>query len=742
MPVFIPLNCQSTEMADIFRSFVNDFCKGIKNKEPGAWGPDAFWIKYLSQEHIYDNKQIAEHLPVKKDRERVRQVLTAYEAGILGMLEDGTEFKGMLPSQEMKTAFDRFRGELKPVEQFNLLLRRYGFGDQDADILLCMLDCLDYDIFRDKDIDPYAISRKTFGRALTVLKRHISPLSKHLRNTPVPRCYETDVLPFMVRKNWNVDLQRLMKEFLKADEHEYEWFGPDDLDHTWVAKRWEALGGEDKRVERILYDHYQSPNQTEGWMNLKEIRKQYDHLADLHRLPHLSPNPSFGGEHTESRGNGDCRYSVNPRRIEIDMHLELRSYMAKRNGLSSLADALAFANTKRTCSESLVRRYLNEIGCIGGSYKGQSGYYCRKEDLDKYPVFVPREVVQVTAGEVIEEAKKILIKENRPLHINNELIPRFEEGTGKQIINNVSFRNLLKKADGVLFEFPGGGMICLGIPIDQAKEFDVDTFWGNKKSGSQQKTREGLVQEVAAEKLLAVPGYTMKKKALCDAVIEEGAYPKDKNVTNVYQYLNDSLFISNGNGRGSSYTLNIREYNKRFGFVDSFNWNTLKTQIVVWVNDSRLDAAVAEKMYSIMEDVAVKPFDNSCEMWRILKMVSGYLNGKPTTSDKELLVFKLQVGLEGYLKQYAGDHYNKDGLGTFIQSLQVNNKFPAQSGKYSAGTIEHDIDALTGKMIDIRNKICHRLNEGYNKETFYGPRIKESLKYYLLVAAYAMKRGL
>ena len=171
MSVFIPLNCQSTEMVDIFRSFVNDFCKEIKNKKPGAWGPEAFWIKYLSNKHIYDNGQIAEHLPETRTPERVRQVLTTYEAGMLGMLKDGTEFKGMLPSQEMKTAFDRFRGELKPVEQFSLLLKRFGFGEQDADILLCMLDCLGYDMIRDKDMDPYAISRETFGRALTTLKK-------------------------------------------------------------------------------------------------------------------------------------------------------------------------------------------------------------------------------------------------------------------------------------------------------------------------------------------------------------------------------------------------------------------------------------------------------------------------------------------------------------------------------------------------------------------------------------------
>lgn len=745
MSVFIPHNCQSTEMVDIFRSFISDFCTEIKKKKPNAWGPDAFWLKYLSNDGVYDNGEIANHLPKKVVGERVRQVLTVYSKGILGMLKDGVEFKGMLPSPQMKACFDGLFRDLKPVEQFDLLLERYGFGYKDATILLCFLDCLNYDVIRQKNLDPYAISREKFGRALSKLEKHISPLSKHLRNTPVPRCYETDVLPFMRGKKWDDELQNLMTEFLKADEHEYEWSGPDDMGHTWVAKRWEALGGEDKRVERILYDYYISSNQTEGWMNIGEIRKKYDHLADLYRLPHMSLNPNFGGEHTESRTNGDYRYSVNPTDIKIDMHQELRSYMAQKNGLSSLADALAFANTRKTCSESLVTRYLVENGCLGGRLKGiNETYYCRKEDLDKYTDFMPTgRKGKVTASEVIQAAKDILIRENRPLHINNELIPFFEKKTGKQDINKVSFRNLLKKADSVLFEFPQSGMIRLRLPIDQAKAFDIDSIFANTKSRSQGNTREGLVQEVAAEILLAAPGYTMKKQALRDAIIDEGAYPKTVNITNLYGYLNNSLFKSVGKVRGSSYILDLTEYNKRFGFEDSFNWSTLKTQLVSWVNDKRLDDAVAEKMYSIMEDVAVKPFDNSCEMWRILKMLNGYFNGNPTSNDKELLVFKLHVGLEVYLKQYGGNPYSQDALRACILSLQRDKKLPVQTyGQYPAGTIENDIDTMTGEMISIRNNICHKLNEGYNIDTFYGKRIKECLKYYLLVAAYAKNNNL
>lgn len=736
MSVLIPITCPSKEMVDVFRSFFNDFCRELKKRRPDTWQPEAFWIKYLSNYGIYKNSEIAQRMPVKVVGERVRQVLERYSVGILGMLKNGTEFNGMLPSPEMKTAFDRLFQDLKPVERFDMLLERYGFGKKDADILLCMLDCLNYDLIRNQDLDPYVISKEIFGRANTKLANHISPLSRHLRSNPVPRCYETDVLPFMRSKKWDDGLQQLMTEFLRANEHEYEWSGPDSMGHTWVAKRWEALGGEDKRMERILYDYYTSSNQTDGWMNVNEIRKEYDHRADLYRLPHMSLNPSFSGEHVDSRGNGDYRYSVNPVKITIDMHQELRSYMAGKNGLSTLADAFAFANTLKKCSESLVTRYLSENGCVGGRLKGAAEtYYCREEDLDKYPSFIVRGKGKVTAGEVISAAKEILIKAGKPLDINDELLPLFEKKTGKQGLNKVSFRNLLKRAECILFDFPKKGMIRFSIPLDQAKAFDVDSLFPPRE-----KTRKEFVQEVAAEILLASPDHTMKKADLCKAILEEGAYPETVNITNLYGYLNTSLFTSVGRWRGGSYTLDIAEYNKRFGFEDSFNWITLKSQVVSLVNDPRLDASVADKMYSIMENVAVLPFDNSCEMWRILKLLNGYLNGKPTANDKELLVFKLQVGLEVYLKQYAGNPSSQDTLYPCIANLQGNGKLPTRmAGKYPAGSIEYDIDVLTGKMISIRNNICHRLNEGYNNDKFYAQRIVESLKYYLLVAAYAVK---
>ena len=752
MPIFIPYsNNGSQEINVLFRSFVNDLVdeygklfESGKLKPEQAWKKDAVWIKYCSPYVADKDREVADRLSVKRSSEAVRNyALEAFSEEMFEMLDAEKPFMGeIVPTSEMKQAYDRFVSELKPVEHYDLLIRRYGFKESDLSdekVLNCFLDCLGYEVIGRKDFEPYAILKAQFGRAKSRLVKYISPLKKYLKTDPVPRCYERDVLPFMKGKGWSDDDCDLMTDFLRADEHEYEWSGPDKNKHNWVALRWEALGSENARVERILFDFKENHPNSEGWINLDEIRKEYDRLAIIHRVDPLSRNPNCGGKHTERRGNsGEYRYNLNPKKAKIKLADELKRFVVIKKGLCSLDDALKYAQGIQKCSIITVDLYLRQNGCVSGTLKGKEGkYYCDETCLDQYPDFVRRTepIVKVSKEEAIRESRDILIAEGRALHITKELVPLFEKKTGKQNINPVSFGNSLRTAEGILFLFPARkGTVELSIPASQARCFDVNAFLNPP-------TKKETVQNAAAEFLLAAPHYTMTKRALKDELIKAGAFSSNVNVSNLYGYLDDILFDDKGTGKGGSYTLNISEYNRRYGFSDSFNWKTLKEQIVQLVGDPRLNGSVADKMYSIMQNVAVKPFGSSSEMWRILKLVSTYLNGKPSNSEKELLVFKLHLGLEVFLKQYGGDWYSMKMLKDYISILQDRRQLPQENGGYVAGTVEHDIDAMTGEMVRIRNFICHKLNEGYNNPSFYEDRIKKNLKYYLLVAAYAQNNG-
>lgn len=749
MSVIIPYsNNDSQEISVLFRSFVNDlvdeygklFISGVL-KPAQAWKQEAVWIKYCSSYVTEKDRDVADRLVLKRGSEAVRKyALEAFSAEMFEMLDAGNPFMGeIVSSPEMKLSFDSFVSELKPVEHYGLLLRRYGFKENDLSdkkVLNCFLDCLGYEVIERKDFEPYAVLKTQFGRAKSKLVKLIGPLRKYMKTDPVPRCYETDVFPFMRGKGWSQDDCDMMFAFLSADEHEYEWSGPDKNKHNWVALRWEFLS-ENDRIERILFDNKEK--YSDGWMSLSEIRKEYDRLAIIYRRDPLSRNPNCGGKHTEPMGNGVYRYNpnYNPKKKRPKLKDELKRFVVLNNGLCSFDDAIKYAQSIQKCSEITVDLYLRKNGCVSGTMKGKKGtYYCDEACQGQYPDFVRRTMreVVVTKEEAILGSRDILVAAGKALHITKELIPLFKKKTGKQYIP-ASFVTSLKAAEGILFSFPTRkGTIELSVPANQARSFDVKAFLNPP-------TKKETVQNAAAEYLLAAPQYTMSKKDLAKELIKAGAFSSDVNVSNLYQYLDDILFDDKGTGKGGSYTLNISEYNRRYGFSDSFNWKTLKEQIVRLVGDSRLNGSVADKMYSIMQNVAVKPFGSTSEMWRILKMVSSYINDKPSNSENELLVIKLHLGLEVFLKQYGGDRYSKDALQPYITILQGRGQLPQKYGYYGAGTIEKDIDENTGEMVKIRNFICHKLNEGYNNPSFYADRIKKNLRYYLLVAAYAQKNG-
>ncbi len=306
-------------------------------------------------------------------------------------------------------------------------------------------------------------------------------------------------------------------------------------------------------------------------------------------------------------------------------------------------------------------------------------------------------------------------------------------------------RRYLKEIDCKLYKNPQDGLKYYVHKdyVDLYPNLVLDP-WVESNSGKG-KRRESpktiLLKKVSVEQLLHADAFTMTKKALYDAVIAEYEGKSPNDVYKYFQQLADEgVFIEIGSGKGGSYKLNIARYNEINGLNDSFDWGLLKKSIAFMMAYCPLvDEKVVERMHSIMERSAIPNFDKSNEMWRILKLLDTYLNGKSTDEETELLIYKLYIGLEKYLKLFK--YYPRvGGLGNYINQLQAVGEFPLAPGvaTYSQGSVSYEIQGLSGWVITTRNKICHNLNEEHNNPKYYEDMVNKVLKYYLLVAAFDM----
>ena len=274
---------------------------------------------------------------------------------------------------------------------------------------------------------------------------------------------------------------------------------------------------------------------------------------------------------------------------------------------------------------------------------------------------------------------------------------------------------------------------------------------GEDKTKGDKKTRRNgdhlrILRSLAVQRLLYADGRTMTKKELCEQVRKEEC-AAGMAVSNIYKvFQNDPIFISSGGRKGGKYTLDIDLYNKENGLdgtagndADSLDWGRLRSRVVLAAADPLIDDRTGERMYRIMEGYVRGSLDKSNEMWRILKLLDTYLGGHATDSDAELLVYKMYIGLEKYLKLYEY-HPNIEGLGHYVQHLQAIGSLPDRVGKYTLDSIPDKIAKMTGLLIANRNNISHNLNEGYNNRQFYDRNIKTALKYYLLVAGFDLAR--
>ncbi len=732
--VTIPSSNVSFEPGEMLQAFVRDFIDGVQaffeksgSKESDMWKVDALKLKFLysrpEDARVWENKEIA--YVVKRCAEAVRKNMKTMAIASVSMLSSGSEYCGMVPSESMMNVFSAFKSGLGSIEIYNLLQKKFGIPAEDRRTLSFFLEGLNYDITFSKYDKHYCIDANIFGRSLSSLKDKAHQIEKFFKEDPRPLRFKTEVMAFLRRKGWDDTTCEQIESFLRADTSEYEW-GKDSSGDETVALFWVALDSVENRLVRILYDHADAtPSNPE--MSREQLVGEYNKRARLFGVGVYPIDKGISGiKHIRLVSHDLYCYEHNTsvKKLKIDIKRLLYSYIENNGGCVRHADIIAYAKSVNpNYKDNTIEQYLTQGGYSKHKVNGELCWEFTNNGNGAIKQIL-------TKQEVWRGSLKILHDARRPMSIKNELIPLFQKEAGLSNFNATSFSNMLKKQKGILFNFLDRDTVKGLMSAEEAEGAYPDFFVKTERKTS---VRVRTIRTQAVETLLKAPGFTMTKKQLVDSV--RSLYPKGKAVAPIYAiFSKDPIFLSSGDTVGSTYTLDINLYNKENGFGDTFNWATLRERIAGFVKDYLINNNTCDKMYEIMQRSAVKPFGNKDEMWRILKLVDTFLAGKAKESDSELLVYKLFLGIEVYLKRYDA-RGNGNGLGEYISSLQNIGELPS---RYASGLVgvPRELNNMNGLVIGRRNNIGHNLNAGFNNAVYYEDNIKQALRYYLLIAAY------
>jgi len=375
--VTIPYSHKSTQSYAMMRAFIRDFIDELQktyvargSKATEMWKIPALQMKYLwegpedSKEYL--DKEIA--ATIGKTSERVRFVMLELSAVAIQMLENGKAYENIVASDEMRNMFSSFKQELRSVELFDLLSKRYAVEKEDKKTLMFFLDGLKYKRSDSKYSKGYCIDTTVFDdNAISILKKTVGIIIKFFKKDPRPLRLETEVRSFMKsEKKWTDEECEQIEAYLKADTAEYEWLGQDNLGRHLVALNWESLDAVDSRLVRILFEYGKS-NVNDPYMNYDELIQEYNRRALKFGIDPIPAGQSIPKHpHIKALGAGRYCYKgdtspTNP----IDLRAEIKKFVGANNGIVIVDNALAFAqNLNPNYSLNTVKRYLAEANCL------------------------------------------------------------------------------------------------------------------------------------------------------------------------------------------------------------------------------------------------------------------------------------------------------------------------------------------------------------------------------------------
>lgn len=756
--VYIPYSQKSDSTSDMLTAFVDDFIMefshSVQSRPPKDMDKykrmiESFLMCYQTGARMWSDKEIANKQQVRSETVRTDRIQIASMA--IGLFSSKkTTIQGIAASGKMHDVYGRFLSDLKPVELLTILQRRTGL---DSAHLSFYLDANGY-----SQSQIFCVRNDLFWTsALTFLNKNHGKLVQFISDSAVPIRFETDVDGYMANDfGWNPEERELMTGFLKADSDRFEWSGPDPLGYHQISLKWACLKSTKSREIRILYNRMVN-NPNNPCMTRAALIDEYNKLALLDGgIKPLKKNAAIEfDEHIYQHGNGLYQYNTGSVQLLVDksdLTLELRKLVDKNGGGVLLGEAMQFARKiNPTYSENTVQSYLRNIGCVQQKDKSGATWFVDKNRCDAFISKLGKigRRKQPDPALEIETSARILLRLGRHLNIKKELLNEFlkKNNLNPADVNPQAFANTLHKADGIVFSFPSEtpGSIKLILTGDELETVDWSQF---KRKAREESDRTREIRIRAAEALYYSPGYTLTKKALFDVV--KNLYPKNSD-NNIYKiFATDDLLISDGRGKAGSYTLDIDKYCQLYGItadssaqrVKAFTWEALRKKILSRLNEPMLNETISDRMYEIMQQ-NTKAFDASDELWQTLKLLDMCIEGKGNDNEKELLVIRLYISIEIFLKRYKPVYATADaGLGKYIGALQAYGYLPDRNQYHIPGSPAYELDRTTGLIITNRNNICHTLKPEKNGKVVFDKHVNTVLRYLLFVAAYDMeKRG-
>lgn len=722
--------------SESFNSLLNKFIadyyahlKTLKDSDKKTRKVEAFRMAFLddgNNSKPLSNKSIAQNIidlyDVNIDSERVRQLKKAFAEKCAEVLRNKSKvFETCKP---LLYAFDSLFN-MAPA-QIKVSIEGGEFGIKEPRTKEFLMAVLEVKQAQRKGYDRVVVEKSD---SLSNLLVSLGPLKKYLKKKIV---VNIDELLTFIRESEKISVEA--KDLISFIKNTPEFEVIQGLhDSVLVSLKWDKINSVDAQCARILYDNAIAKGDKAATMHIDDISSEYSRRAMQYGLEKSVNKTSVKHCQILSLGNGNYAYNFGQYVESADKKETSKKKILKfmaNNPTASVEDLRQYcASDNINLSDTSIEQYRSSaIRQLNGGVKKIS------EAAD------PVKVLQTLAN--------VLSQSSTPMPFD-ELMQKYDNVAEILDVKHPashcqSLVKSMKRAPQVFLLDYEKKTAQLLLSKEALEAYDFSKHRKNAQRVAL-KTRP-LICERAIELLLSAKDHQMRKGDLVNGVkdlwLEATSKVWIKSAPNIYPIFDaNPMFIVIGEGKGSMYKLNEELYRKEHEEANTekltdkvetkdieYSWESLKDALLLFLEDLVIDdlSGSLDQMRRIMFK-----FDRAVgEYEKTLKLAHLVLYKKSTEPEKEYLYYKLIFGVEQYLKNYGKYYYPSNGLANIISELQARGILPNRYESYEQGSVEEQVQRLTGVIIKERNIVAHQ------------NRIRENLKglfsFYVLVATLSL----
>lgn len=738
-PISIPACAKATPL-DSLRQFVVEYA-GVIAKENRKSVFSGYYLKPAGRTALpYSMDEVAGMN--RLTRERVRQILSE-ESSICGDLLSGNVVNGLTADPDLVSWFNSIDAKISSVISIDELRKLTGTTAKDIFLERFLFDALSLNISKDKNL-PEIACRKNIN--LKDFVREIGTITRFFREEALP-VSEESFKNYLKIKFARKDLvQAALWDYVNTVSDYEKLTGEDGT--AYIALKWERLEFLPSEVARLLYDRKVFKNE-DAWSR-DQIADAYNGLAKIHRMkpmdrnaPHLFKHAAVlalgkSGKYRLTEYSGET--FISGKDFAIDF--------VKKNGTASTMDAFL----EECRSKGYIHIYDEKT--MASFFSTANSAWMK--GIGKSTAHTPIE-------KTVEYAATTLLSVGGEAGIS-ELRRQIKAKLGVEVSDS-SLRQALTKADD-LFELSTVGVNRVMAKLLVGSISSVDfTKYASAPKARKAPAYKSVVVATAVDELRSAPDHKMLLADLTKKL--KKLIPSDLASNNIYKvFSDDSLFVKTPCGKNRFYvSLNPATYKEEY--VDKatvaesedktivakieaeekpFTWDRLRTVLCAQykslesISLSYSIDKMVDRMYKIMcdGDSSVKP---GTEFYKVLSLLYSLYTTATSPNDRELLCLKAILGMEPYLKSlyrlHNGSEMTSNGLGTTINYLERIGLMPDRNAYDKLGS---EISDKTGRIINKRNSLHDNFKDKAS-DALNMFNIDVFMRYYLLVAAYSIKKG-